>query len=127
MPAGMKTAAQPDSNDAATRAARPDLAVALDQLWVRFLPEIRGRVSLLEAAATACCAGKQLSTAQREGAHAAAHKLAGTLGTFNLARGTVLARECELLFFGEEALDSTIGEQLASMAVELRAVIESRK
>ena len=40
-------------------------------------------------------------TAQREAAHAAAHKLAGTLGTFNLARGTELAREFELLFSAE--------------------------
>ncbi len=59
------------------------------------MPEIRERVAVLEAAATAVAA-KKLTAARREKAQAAAHKLAGVLGTFSLTRGTVLARELEV-------------------------------
>jgi HPt (histidine-containing phosphotransfer) domain-containing protein len=119
----MKPIAQPGQTAAPGNAAPPDLTAAIDLLWVRFLPEIRQRVGLLEAAATACAAN-QLSAAQRQAANAAAHKLAGTLGTFNLARGTVLAREFELLTTNEDAASA---QRLASIAGELRTIVDSRK
>ena len=116
----MEPIAQPAGN------AAHDLGAAIDLLWTLFLPEIRERVGLLEAAATAC-ATNQLSAAQRESAHAAAHKLAGTLGTFNLTHGTDLAREFELLFSGEDCPGSALAGRLTSIAAELRAVVESRR
>jgi HPt (histidine-containing phosphotransfer) domain-containing protein len=122
----MKPAAQPGQDTTTHRDATADLAAAIDLLWVRFLPEIRNRVDLLEAAAAACGAN-QLSTAQREAAQAAAHKLAGTLGTFNLTRGTVLAREFELLCDHEETPACRNAERLASIAKEIRAIVDSRK
>jgi HPt (histidine-containing phosphotransfer) domain-containing protein len=127
----MTTTAQPGGGAASDADAVPDksaaqnLSAALDQLWVRFLPEIRLRVEILDAAAAACAANA-LSTEQREAAHAAAHKLAGTLGTFNLAHGTELAREFELLFAKEEAPESSVAGRLASLAVELRTIVEGR-
>ncbi len=116
----------PDEGATANRAAAPNLAAAIDQLWVRFLPEIRQRVDLLEAAATAC-SEERLSPAQREAVQAAAHKLAGTLGTFKLSDGTVLARELELLLSSEDVPDSALAGRLAVIATELRTIVESRK
>ena len=98
------------------------LSHVMDGLWARFLPDIRARVSVLEAAAQVAREGK-LPAKQREAAQSAAHKLAGVLGTFSLARGTELARELELQFSGTPASAS----QLASIASELRAVIDSRR
>jgi HPt (histidine-containing phosphotransfer) domain-containing protein len=121
----MESTAQSE-NVASDRAKASDFAAALDLLWRRFLPEIRQRVELL-AAAAADCAANQLSTAQCEAAHAAAHKLAGTLGTFNLAAGTELAREFELQFAGGDTPDARSAGRLASIAAELRAIVDSRK
>ncbi len=98
----------------------------MDRLWVKFLPEVRERVATLEAAAAAVTA-KMLNDSGREAAQAAAHKLAGVLGTFNLTRGTDVARELELVFSSNSASSASSGNHLASLAVELRAMIESRK
>jgi HPt (histidine-containing phosphotransfer) domain-containing protein len=101
----------------------PEIAAALDRLWGRFLPEIRARVEILEAGAQSLVDGT-LSTAQRESAASAAHKLAGTLGTFNLARGTVVARELEHLYAGG---DGPSPQDAAQKSKELRELIEGRE
>lgn len=100
------------------------LSQALDQLWARFLPQIEERVSILESAAAAISAD-QLSTAQREAASAAAHKLAGVLGTFGLARGTDLARELEVTYSREGV--PAPSAHIATITAELRAIVASRK
>jgi HPt (histidine-containing phosphotransfer) domain-containing protein len=105
--------------------AGPALSEAMDRLWIRFLPEIRERVAVLEAAASAVSA-KKLTASRREAAESAAHKLAGVLGTFSLTRGTVLARELELTFSRESAPTASLGKHLKAIATELRALIESR-
>ena len=102
------------------------LSQAMDGLWVRFLPEIKERVAVLEAAAQAASEGK-LTAKQREAARAAAHKLAGVLGTFGLTRGTVLARELELTFARDSSPGRDGGAKLAEIAAELRSMVESRK
>jgi HPt (histidine-containing phosphotransfer) domain-containing protein len=99
---------------------------ALDQMWAKFLPQTQERVAILEAAAAAFTA-KSLSEDQRGAAHQAAHKLAGVLGTFGLTKGTVLAREAEIVYSREEAPDPASGPRLASIAAELRAIVDSRK
>jgi HPt (histidine-containing phosphotransfer) domain-containing protein len=101
------------------------LSRAIDRLWARFLPEIRERVEILEAAASAVSA-KKLSRTRRQAAQAAAHKLAGVLGTFSLTHGTVLAREAEATYSRESAPSASDGKRLASLAAELRAMIENR-
>ncbi len=105
---------------------RSSLTGALDALWTKFLPEIEQRVSLLEAAATALGAGK-LTPEQQGEAHAAAHKLAGALGTFGLARGTEVARELEETFAPGLAPGGALAGRTQQMAGELRAIIVSRK
>jgi HPt (histidine-containing phosphotransfer) domain-containing protein len=103
-----------------------DISAALDQLWIRFLPEIEERSAVLATAASAAAEGR-LTATDREAAHAAAHKLAGVLGTFGLTRGTVLARELELAFSGEAAPHRDSGKSLAGAVAELHALIENRK
>ena len=102
------------------------LAQAIDRLWVRFLPEIKDRIAVIQAAADALAAGT-LITSRREAAHAAAHKLAGVLGTFGLTRGTVLARELEINFSRRDGPDPASGKRLATIATELRAMVENRQ
>jgi HPt (histidine-containing phosphotransfer) domain-containing protein len=98
---------------------------ALDQMWGRHRSLILERVAVLEAAASAVIA-KTLTESGREAAQAAAHKLAGTLGMFNLARGTDLARELDLAYSSESALATASGAHLATLAAELRTMIENR-
>ena len=102
------------------------LSEAIDRLWVRFVPEIKERIAELHAAAEALTAGT-LTASHRETAHAAAHKLAGVLGSFGLTRGTVLARELEINFSREDGPDRAKGKKLAAIAAELRKMVESRR
>ncbi|MGO9324486.1 MAG: Hpt domain-containing protein [Terracidiphilus sp.] len=102
------------------------IARTLDTMWTRHRSQILERVTVLEAAASALTLN-ELSTSDRDAAQAAAHKLAGTLGMFNLRRGTDLARELEQAYAQDSAPPAASGQQLASMAAELRTMIESRK
>jgi HPt (histidine-containing phosphotransfer) domain-containing protein len=99
------------------------MAAAMARLWTKFLPEIEQRVAVLDDAARALEAGT-LSEEQRAAAHAAAHKLAGSLGTFGMQRGTELARLAEDLLAAMPAV--TAGATLASWANELRAMVAAR-
>ena len=95
-------------------------------MWTRHRPQILERVTVLEAAATAV-ATKSITTAEREAAQAAAHKLAGTLGMFNLMHGTDVARELEQIYSRGSLPPDASGEHLATLAAELRTMIENRK
>ncbi|HEU5402719.1 MAG TPA: Hpt domain-containing protein [Terriglobales bacterium] len=68
----------------------------LAELWRQHLPEIQERVGVLERAC-AVLETRRLSGEERQTAVAAAHKLAGGLGTFGRMRGTQLAREAEAM------------------------------
>jgi HPt (histidine-containing phosphotransfer) domain-containing protein len=110
---------------ASTPPALPaSISEGLARLWTKFLPETENRLSLVESAALAIHSGT-LSEPERQSAHAAAHKLAGTLGTFGLHRGTDLARQAELAFEAEPGLADSA--QLTAWVAELRQIIESRK
>jgi HPt (histidine-containing phosphotransfer) domain-containing protein len=103
------------------------ISEALDQMWASHRSQILERVAVLEAAASAVIA-KNLTPSECAAAHEAAHKLAGTLGMFNLERGTNLARELEAAYPLESppAPVAASGTHLASLATELRTMIESR-
>lgn len=103
---------------------QPELNAALDRLWAQFLPEIEQRVALIESASIALV-GDELKDDLREAAQAAAHKLAGILGTFGLTKGTIVARNAEMLLSGDA--DPASAPQLAEIAAQLRALIASRK
>jgi len=100
------------------------MADAMARLWAKFLPETERRLSVLEAAVTALEAGA-LSPDKRDDAHAEAHKLAGSLGTFGLHRGTALAREAEALLVADQ--EHACLAKLAPLVGELRLLIDSRK
>lgn len=106
--------------------AQAAITAVLDRLWTQFLPQMRERIAILEKSAKDFAAD-QLTIEQHEQSSAAAHKLAGVLGTFGLTRGTVLARELEVLYSRENGPDPELAEQLASAAAELRILVESRK
>jgi HPt (histidine-containing phosphotransfer) domain-containing protein len=93
---------------------------ALDRLWKQFLPQIEERVAVIEFAGRTLASG-ELTDVQRDEAHAAAHKLAGVLGTFGLTKGTILAREAEFLSSGDA--DPAAASQLSEIARQLRAMI----
>jgi len=99
---------------------------ALDSLWTKFLPQLEERVQILETSATAFSAN-QLSLTGQHAANAAAHKLAGVLGTFGLTRGTVLARELEIMYSRKGGPDRSLAARLAETAAELRTIVETRK
>jgi hypothetical protein len=102
------------------------ISEAMDQMWARHRSQILERVAVLDAAASAVSANS-LTEAEREAAQTAAHKLAGTLGMFNLDRGTDLARELDLAYSSGSALAAASGAHLASLAAELRTMIENRR
>jgi hypothetical protein len=104
---------------------QPLLIEALDRMWAQFLPQMQERVAVLEAAAAAFASGN-LSVEQQQAATSAAHKLAGVLGTFGLSRGTDLARELEAMYSCEVGSDPSLARRLASIAAELRNLVESR-
>jgi len=102
------------------------LSRALEGLWQRFLPEMIERVTILESAATAIT-GSGITREQSETAQAAAHKLAGVLGTFGFMRGTELARELERTLATESTIDAETAAKFVSSAAELRELVQNRK
>jgi len=73
-----------------------------------------------QAAATA--AREELDADLADSARKAAHKLAGSLGSFGLIRGSELARELEGRFEAGESLQGTA--DLVDLASALRGEIE---
>lgn len=101
------------------------ISAALDSLWARFLPETTQRVAVLESAAAAAAAGT-LTQPMQQRAHAAAHKLAGVLGSFGIPEGTAPARESEHLYALQAVPAPHQAARLAALAAQLRSLIESR-
>ena len=99
---------------------------ALARLWGRFHPQMLERVSTLEGANQALSANK-LSKNQQGDANSAAHKLAGVLGTFGLTKGTVLAREAELLYAGDAETDPDSLPRLQQITQELKTIVTNHK
>ncbi len=106
-----------------SESGKQNLSQALDRLWMQFLPQMRERIEVIEAA-NAALAADALTIDQRGQANSAAHKLAGVLGTFGLTRGTVLAREAEVIFSSEAAMDASMLPRLHEIAAQLRVMIE---
>ena len=72
----------PQSDDPNPRA----IAEVLEKMWARYLPDILERVGVLQQASAALTSGS-LSPTACDAAESAAHKLAGTLGTFGCRAG----------------------------------------
>lgn len=102
------------------------VAVAMNRLWLQFLPQIKERVAVLQAAALALAEGK-LTAEHRGQAISAAHKLAGVLGTFGLAEGTILAREAETFYSNDLQTGSATSGRLTQIPLQLQAMFDDRK
>jgi HPt (histidine-containing phosphotransfer) domain-containing protein len=105
---------------------QPELKAALERMWAKFLPQMLERVEVLAFSAQQFNSG-QLSHTQRLEARDNAHKLAGVLGTFGLKRGTMLARELEMLYSMENGPHSAFGQRLVDNAGELKVLITFRR
>ena len=114
------------SEEGSDQKPQPDIGAILNQMRARFLPDIYERVEVLESAAKAHVAGS-LSPDQCAAAHAAAHKLVGSLGTFGLMRGTELAREFEHACASEKTVMATEPSRLDAIARDIRKVVDERR
>jgi HPt (histidine-containing phosphotransfer) domain-containing protein len=106
--------------------AQAALTAALERLWLQYFPVMQERIEVLEAAAQDVAAGP-LSVERQEAAQAAAHKLAGVLGTFGLTRGTELARELEIMYSRQNDSGIALADRLATITGEIRGIIDSKK
>jgi HPt (histidine-containing phosphotransfer) domain-containing protein len=102
------------------------MAEAMNRLWAQYLPQIEERVKTLELTAAAYKGGS-LTSEQREQAAAAAHKLAGVLGTFGLHEGTSLAREAEEFYSSGAQSNGSADGRAVEVASQLRAMLATRK
>lgn len=107
-------------------AEQQSIEEAMNRLWTQYLPQIEERVRTLETAAAAHEDGSA-TPALCDEATAAAHKLAGVLGTFGLPEGTLLARELESLYSAGVAGLVNANGRLRDAAVQLKALLATRK
>jgi len=104
----------------------PGLAEALDRLWRQFMPQMYDRVAVLDTVVGPLATGA-LADAHRDAVAAAAHNLAGILGSFGLPEGTVLAREAETICSQHSEAAPAAAARVAEIAMHLRYLIESRR
>jgi diguanylate cyclase (GGDEF)-like protein len=98
-------------------------AHAIDDLWDRARPVLLERVGQLEDAVLAVLEGRLDPQTHRE-AGRAAHKIAGSAGTFGYQRATDIARELETIFGGEPAELQAHGPHAADRIEVLRDELE---
>jgi DNA-binding response OmpR family regulator/HPt (histidine-containing phosphotransfer) domain-containing protein len=101
--------------------AEDELRTAMRALWNDARPRVLERVATLEDAVAAVLSGG-LGDGEREAARAAAHKLAGSLGTFGIDDGTAIARRLETAF--ERAPVYADVPVLAEQVLLLRRTVE---
>jgi HPt (histidine-containing phosphotransfer) domain-containing protein len=113
----------PDS--AASDKQSPDLKLQamIAVVWDRSRHTVVERAALLRNAADLLMENR-LDEATQMNAVDSAHKLAGVLGTFGLARGTDLARDAEIFFGRSTRPDKAEIERLRAMLAELTHLID---
>lgn len=101
-----------------------DVSAGLGEIFRAHKHDFDQRVATVEGAVDAV-AGGTLDHALRASAEREAHKLAGSLGTFGLQRGTELARELETMFAsGRPPVDAIEGPHLSRCITALRDELE---
>ncbi len=103
--------------------SHPALPAALERLWEKYLPEISRRITVLDQAVSAIETGALTSPLRME-AHEAAHKLAGTLGTFGHPQGSQDARALEEEFASSTEMHNTA--ELRSRVIALQQIVRSQ-
>src|SRR5438067_1726946 len=102
-----------------------ELKTALDRVWTDNIELTRSRLAIVESAVIAA-SSRRLDAALATSAADAAHKLAGTLGSFGLSQGTDDARRLEELFESYSDTNPTHEPELRARLESLAAVIASR-
>ncbi len=95
----------------------------LAKLWQKFRPGAFERLALVDAAAAGLLRG-DLALADRREAERAAHKLAGSVGTYGLLEGSQIARRIERLLEGEAPVAQTDILLLCDLVEALRFELE---
>jgi CheY-like chemotaxis protein len=98
-----------------------ELSGAMSAIWARNMDAQEQRVAVQEQAIVALLAGT-LDVTAREMAAQAAHKLAGTLGSFGLTDGTSLATDLETTW-STEAVAPSDAPRLAQVICKLRRLL----
>jgi hypothetical protein len=101
--------------------AAEQVQAALGDVWDRAYPVVFERVDTIEKA-VAELSKRHPQAEPIDAGRAEAHRLAGVLGTFGLARGTVLARALEERLSAPGGTEEAV--EAKRLAVELRSVIE---
>ena len=110
-----------------TTAYRPETSLlkqAVAQVWERFKGNINERVEVLEQVVRIWPKTDKLSPELREKAIQESHKLAGSLGTFGIPKGSQLAREIEQILQIDLVKDTDTFNQLSSLVKALRWELE---
>lgn len=110
---------QPDSNG-------KEMEALLQSLWKQNYGILQERLGLIRSAHEQLSAG-HLDEQTRRDAEAAAHKLAGILGTFGLPHGSALASKIEVSLGSAQAAERAGAPQVQSWLEELEAVVASRQ
>ena len=102
-----------------------DVSAGLDRIFLAHKDDFDQRVATVAGAVEAISAGT-LDHGLRASAERDAHKLAGSLGTFGLQRGTELARELETMFAaGRSPVKAVEGPHLSECVAALRRELDS--
>lgn len=102
---------------------RAAVVSSLRAIWDRREEDVLEQVALLERA-TLCLIGGDLADELRRQALSAAHKLAGSVGTFGFAEASNIARRIEDQLDGEEDIDPTEVLRISDLVVRLRPELE---
>jgi HPt (histidine-containing phosphotransfer) domain-containing protein len=102
-----------------------ELETMLQTLWQSNYGILLERIRVLRKAQQRLATGS-LDNLTRKDAEAAAHKLAGVLGSFGLPQGSALASRIETALAQEPLLNVERVQELKAWLDELEAVIESR-
>ena len=97
---------------------------ALAGLWERFRVLFGDQVAVLEEAAVAVLSGEITPELQGR-ALREAHKLAGSLGTFGMPRGSEIARELEAWFGSGASVEPAEVLRLSDLVMALRCVLDA--
>ncbi|HEX4662884.1 MAG TPA: Hpt domain-containing protein [Terriglobales bacterium] len=102
-----------------------ELNQKMQVLWQKYLPEMHARLGTVHSAVEALSDGS-LSHELRNAAANAAHKLAGSLGTFGVHEGSVAAHEIERLLSARTIFSESEILRLQELASQLQREVENR-
>jgi len=102
---------------------KPQTLAGVTEVWEQAKEKFSNRITLIEQATTAML-NHVLKEELRQQAEQEAHKLAGSLGMFDLDEGSRLAREIERLFQAEKTLNHKQKQYLSEIVVMLRQELQ---